>query len=1101
MTDGQLVQAFVGGDHDAFAELVHRHVHWVWGCALRQVRDTALAEDITQGVFILLARKAASLPAGVVQEGLDGWLFRVVHYLARDARKISARRQFHETRVAAMKREEIEPGRDWDAVHALLDDAVAKLREQDRRIVLLRFYQRMSLGDLAGAMHVSEASAAKRVSRAVTCLRDVLAHQGYGSVQQIQEVLETAMACAAPAALVAQIAAGGHSAAATLLASKAAKMLVAAKLKTAAAITCITLAAAGVVGGVVTATSRPAPKPTAPVAAAPAPTPAPEPVIQAPPMRPDTKTTAVCLTILALPQNALGDLRSIAAQTKLDPELETRLGDAAQLRPILRDLTSRYGDPDWYMVWNRSGQFDDYQQDRRLSAGPGRGNQPFASIRSNVQVSAGQRIQIAGGYSINYMGNAPLSSPILFAPQELRPGQILVHITRTPPGPQNNTAIVMVYEAVTTDKADVTALTCQTSVNDWFAKPLNEHLRIARAAAVWSSKSTLATEESVRSQFSRTLPSGARIWVDYVTETSMHPAMAWLADGQPASILVGGALPRTASLRIIDPNLPPRVSPTKTYEAWVSVPLKEPAPNGYAFRIGYGDGPYKVIGRMPLSNDASFKVGAATVELRLWGDSYGSFVVKGDAGCDVELCAVAKDGTRIWNRGRYETWYLDGASPKHDSRFEFGMPLSSIEAIEVGTRPIVWVDFQGVAAHPTLPLPTGLELAPLKLEERVAAAVPTDRKAFLDQVQCMRFWTDTPATKQDIWVWRDGRYRTEAWAGTTHTLLSGDEKTFAEYDFAAGQWVASSTGRPALADFQSVISTIGGIEQMLKLGDVVGQEKVEGVECTIRKAKQESTEVRVWLDALGLVRRMEFADAKMGGGTISYGPPDAERVWYPPAIAGQKPFEQIAQEYLAKAVPIGKPLYAINSAGREMKVLGITRVQDDMVLLCTSTQLDAEVRKHRDETKERWLATQLTSFGPPDAAWTPRVVARIHMPWREVTWWVAQLPKGKGDPDLLELLLRLGRSGPGDEWWTLEKWIDGQSQATRLHLMQLDIALVQREDLEAALRKVYAVVEGYRALTKSDHVDLVTPSRSWDEFNAAANKAIAGQQSIMESGR
>lgn len=72
MDDMGLVQQFAREkSEEAFATLVSHHVNLVYSVALRQVHDIHLAEEITQTVFVILARKAGSLGPKTV---VAGWL-------------------------------------------------------------------------------------------------------------------------------------------------------------------------------------------------------------------------------------------------------------------------------------------------------------------------------------------------------------------------------------------------------------------------------------------------------------------------------------------------------------------------------------------------------------------------------------------------------------------------------------------------------------------------------------------------------------------------------------------------------------------------------------------------------------------------------------------------------------------------------------------------------------------------------------------------------------------------------------------------------------------------------------------------------------------
>src|SRR5436309_9375844 len=63
----------------AFAALVSRHINKVYSVALRHTRNPHQAEEITQAVFVILARKSRRLGKRVI---LSGWLCRTARLAA-----------------------------------------------------------------------------------------------------------------------------------------------------------------------------------------------------------------------------------------------------------------------------------------------------------------------------------------------------------------------------------------------------------------------------------------------------------------------------------------------------------------------------------------------------------------------------------------------------------------------------------------------------------------------------------------------------------------------------------------------------------------------------------------------------------------------------------------------------------------------------------------------------------------------------------------------------------------------------------------------------------------------------------------------------------
>jgi RNA polymerase sigma factor (sigma-70 family) len=161
----------------AFTALVERHIGLVHSAALRQTAgDAHLAEEITQTVFLILARKAASLGPGTI---LSAWLYRTARYVAADTRKARLRRLSREQEAHMQSTmHDDETGAVWQQLAPVLDEAMAELGETDRAALVLRYFENKSAREIAAALRTGEATAQKRVSRALEKLRLAFVKRG-----------------------------------------------------------------------------------------------------------------------------------------------------------------------------------------------------------------------------------------------------------------------------------------------------------------------------------------------------------------------------------------------------------------------------------------------------------------------------------------------------------------------------------------------------------------------------------------------------------------------------------------------------------------------------------------------------------------------------------------------------------------------------------------------------------------------------------------------------------------------------------------------------------------------------------------------------------
>src|SRR5437660_5915828 len=92
--DSVLLREFAENHSDeAFAGLVSKHINLIYSVALRQVGNPHRAEEITQAVFIVLAKKAAQLRH---DKALSSWLFQTTRLTANNFIRSEVRRHHRE---------------------------------------------------------------------------------------------------------------------------------------------------------------------------------------------------------------------------------------------------------------------------------------------------------------------------------------------------------------------------------------------------------------------------------------------------------------------------------------------------------------------------------------------------------------------------------------------------------------------------------------------------------------------------------------------------------------------------------------------------------------------------------------------------------------------------------------------------------------------------------------------------------------------------------------------------------------------------------------------------------------------------------------------
>ena len=180
ISDQDLIMLYLGGSERAFEELLLRHKQKIYGSIYLFVKDSTLAEDIFQEVFIKIIdtlRKGKYNHEGKFLQ----WALRIsynmcVDYFRRNKRKpkTTTTDSFDIFDVLPLSDLNAEQAMVRDQTHDKIKDLLDLLPEEQREVVILRHYADMSFKEISKLTRVSINTALGRMWYALINIRKII---------------------------------------------------------------------------------------------------------------------------------------------------------------------------------------------------------------------------------------------------------------------------------------------------------------------------------------------------------------------------------------------------------------------------------------------------------------------------------------------------------------------------------------------------------------------------------------------------------------------------------------------------------------------------------------------------------------------------------------------------------------------------------------------------------------------------------------------------------------------------------------------------------------------------------------------------------------
>ena len=180
LNDQELVSSYLSGNQSAFEVLLNRYKDKIYTSIYLFVKDTELAEDIFQDVFIKIIDTLKKEKYNNEGKFLQ-WAMRIAYNMCVDhfrkskrMSKISNTETFDIFSVLECKDDHMEKSIIKSQVHTKIRDLIDQLPDEQREVVILRHYADMSFKEIASLTRVSINTALGRMRYALINIRKMM---------------------------------------------------------------------------------------------------------------------------------------------------------------------------------------------------------------------------------------------------------------------------------------------------------------------------------------------------------------------------------------------------------------------------------------------------------------------------------------------------------------------------------------------------------------------------------------------------------------------------------------------------------------------------------------------------------------------------------------------------------------------------------------------------------------------------------------------------------------------------------------------------------------------------------------------------------------